>query len=272
MSAASTSAPYAHAMEHFRLEQVADHAWAAVALPDAGAVGNAGFVRSGGTTVVFDTLVTPQAARDLRAEAERIAPVGRAVNSHWHPDHVRGNVVFADVPIAATERTRELIVESLPRLEAMKREDKAPHLEAGGTRAEVARTIDELEQVLPDELFLERLELDGATVETLGGGHSESDAFLTLGEVIFTADLVVIGTHPLLVGGNPERWIEILDALEERAPRAVVPGHGPVGSVDDVRAVRGYIESMLADPGRPPEPGWDHADLHERNADFLRGR
>ena len=33
-------------MEHFRLEQVADDAWAAIALPGTGTVGNAGFVRS----------------------------------------------------------------------------------------------------------------------------------------------------------------------------------------------------------------------------------
>src|ERR1044071_3888827 len=79
---------YRRVVEHFRLDQVADDAWAAVSVPDTGSVANAGIVRSGDTTIVFDTFVTPQAARDLRAEAEAIAPIARVVNSHWHDDHV----------------------------------------------------------------------------------------------------------------------------------------------------------------------------------------
>ena len=61
-----------------------------------------------------------------------------AVNSHWHADHVSGNPVFRDVPLVATERTRELMVE---------------HGRGEGT--------------LPSEVFLERLELEGAVLEIL---------------------------------------------------------------------------------------------------------
>ncbi|MDX6475039.1 MAG: hypothetical protein QOH95_550, partial [Gaiellaceae bacterium] len=61
-------------MEHFRLEQVADDAWAAVALPDRGAVANAGFIRVGDYTIVFDTFLSTAAADELRIAAEVIAP------------------------------------------------------------------------------------------------------------------------------------------------------------------------------------------------------
>jgi cyclase len=260
-------------MTHFRLEQVADDAWAAVSVPNTGSVANAGIVRSGDTTIVFDTFVTPQAARDLRAAAEEIAPIARVINSHWHGDHVRGNMAFVDLPIAATRRTRELIEsEGIPQLEDMKRADKQEFLDRGGTQAEIANTIDDLEQTLPTELFDERLDLDGVVVETLGGGHTESDAFLTIGDVVFAGDLVVVRTHPWVGHGDPEHWIEILDALEERAPRVVVPGHGPVGSVEDVAAVRGYLHALVADPGLEPRGDWEMREVHERNVEFMRSR
>jgi cyclase len=63
---------------HFRLEQVADGAWAAIADSDL-AVGNAGIVDLGGEMLVFDTSWTPAAARELAG----FGPVRWVVNSHW---------------------------------------------------------------------------------------------------------------------------------------------------------------------------------------------
>src|SRR5260221_11178221 len=96
-------------MEHFRLEQVADDAWAAMALAETGAVGNAGFIRVADFTIVFDTFASTAAADELRLAAEVIAPVAYAINSHWHADHVNGNRSFDDIPIVAPERTGELM-------------------------------------------------------------------------------------------------------------------------------------------------------------------
>lgn len=96
---------------YFRLEQLADGVYAAIVVPGTGAWGNAGIVELGDSTLVFDAFFTPQAARDLRAAAERLTdrPVACVVNSHHHWDHVNGNQVFAGADIIATSRTRELI-------------------------------------------------------------------------------------------------------------------------------------------------------------------
>jgi cyclase len=250
-------------VEHFRLEQVGRGAWAAIAIPDTGSVGNAGFVDLGGETLVFDTFVTPAAARDLRAAAELVGPVRLAVNSHWHGDHVRGNTVFADVPIAATTRTRELIVDDLPRVEQLRHDPEA---------LERWPDLADFEQVLPDRLVDERTDLGGAELLPLGAGHTQSDSVLLAGDVLLAADLVVSGTHPWIGHGDPDGWLLLLDELERLAPRVIVPGHGPVCGLDAVADVRRYIESLLADPDRPPEPGWAQAATHERNAAFLHER
>src|SRR5690242_19894952 len=82
--------------KHFHLEELAEGVYAAIATIDGGAVCNAGIIDLGDQLVIFDTFLTPQAATDLRAAAERL--VGRAVtlviNSHWHGDHVQGNMSF----------------------------------------------------------------------------------------------------------------------------------------------------------------------------------
>jgi cyclase len=230
-------------MEHFRLEQVADDAWAAVGLPETGAGANAGFIRVGDFTIVFDTFAGTAAADELRISAEVVAPVAYAINSHWHADHVNGNRSFDDVAILATERTRELMEE---------------------------RAVEELDRVFPTNVFEERVERDGAVVESLGGGHTESDAFLWFEDTVFTGDLVVVASHPWVGDGDIEHWLEILDAFEARRPRVIVPGHGPTGSVADIPPLRRYLERLL-DGTASAVDGWAGGERHARNVQALHG-
>ncbi len=261
-------------MQHIRVEQVADGAWAAIAVPDNESVGNAGFVEADGTTIVFDAHATPQAGAELRAAAEQIAPVSLVVNSHWHGDHVRGNSVFTATPIASSSRTRELIVQNgLPQLEAM----RAQRAELGnnGTERWVGEALDAgLKQALPTETFDGSRDLPRGELLELGAGHTESDVVLWLADerILYSADLVVVDFLPWLGHGDPENWLRILDRIEELGPERIVPGHGPVGTIEDARVLRSYIEAMLADPSLPVRPGWVDAEIHERNANFLRSR
>jgi glyoxylase-like metal-dependent hydrolase (beta-lactamase superfamily II) len=260
--------------EHIRVEQVADGAWAAIAVPDTGSVGNAGFVEADGATIVFDAHLTPQAGAELRAAAEAVAPVSLLVDSHWHGDHVRGNAAFPAVPIVSSDVTRELIVRNgLPQLDALR--SRRGELRTEGTERWVGEALDAgLEQALPTETFAGSRELERGELLELGAGHTQSDVVLWLAEerILFAADLVVVGFLPWLGHGDPENWLRILDRIEELGPERIVPGHGPVGTLDDTRVLRGYIEALLAEPSLPAQPGWVDAEIHERNADFVRSR
>ena len=280
------------ASEHFRLEQVGERAWAAIAVESGGAVANAGVVDLGGSALVFDTFFTPAAAADLKAAAEELAgPIAHAVVSHGHTDHYGGAQVFASTPLVATERTRELIAETGPeRLESLRAQipDYLGELEAEGApeqeRAQarvVAAELPQMQITLPTETFDERVALDGAELVTLGGGHTESDAFLWLPDerVLFAGDLVSVESHPNLLHGDPDEWLRILGKLEALAPKRVVPGHGPVGGPEAITAVAGYIRTLkrlAAEEGEPELPeacaGWGFADGFELNVAFLRDR
>ena len=266
---------------HFRLEPVAEGAWAAIALPDRGAVGNAGLVDLGGRTLVFDTFFTPAAARDLLAAARELGlpPVEVVVNSHWHGDHVRGNQVFEDAAIVATRATCELVAtrgqESLAGLrQQLESAEDVPD--------ELVEAVAEIEQRLPDDLFDERRDLGRAELVTYGGGHTASDAFLHLPaeRVLFAADLVVVHSHPWMGHGDPDQWPRILERMRELDVDVLVPGHGPVGGRDDVDAMLGYLDEAVTAArehgASAPVPeryrDWDFADGWARNLDFLAGR
>lgn len=97
--------------KHFDLEQIHDGVYAAIAVRGSGSVGNAGIVDLGDAVLIFDTFNAQQAAHDLRKAAEELTgdKPKYVVNSHWHGDHVRGNQVFADSTIIATQTTYDLM-------------------------------------------------------------------------------------------------------------------------------------------------------------------
>jgi glyoxylase-like metal-dependent hydrolase (beta-lactamase superfamily II) len=103
-------------LEHYRIEKVGAGTWAALALPGTGASSKSGSVDVGGETLVFDTSLTPQAAKDLRTAARLLT--GRdpstVVNSHGHPAPTLGNRVFGGCSIWSTSRTRDLLEERGP--------------------------------------------------------------------------------------------------------------------------------------------------------------
>lgn len=257
--------------QYFRLEQVAEGVYAAIAIPGAGAWGNAGIVDLGGRTLVFDTFATPQAARDLRTAAELLTgrPAAYVVNSHRHEDHVLGNQVFTDAVVVATTITRDLMATQTAGFLAWVREHPeyleqlAERVLAEGDdarRRELAHELGELKQItaalpglslrLPEITFDHHLCLHGSqrTVEVLsyGGGHTPSDSFLWVPDagVAFMGDLVQVGYHPFIAQGDYREWVGTLERVQALPVKMVVPGHGPVAGAEAVGAMREYFVAM----------------------------
>jgi glyoxylase-like metal-dependent hydrolase (beta-lactamase superfamily II) len=279
--------------DHYRFEQVAPHAWAAVALDAGAGVGNAGIADVGGRAVVVDCGFTPGAARDLRAAAEELAgPVELLFVTHADFDHYGGAHAFADVPILAAETTATTIAEAGPgRVAGMQEQmetylaeleqQDAPEWEREQGRRIVAE-IPRLVLTPPTETFTGEHDLGGATAIECGAAHTASDSVVWLpGErVLFAGDLVGVGSHLNLTRGHPpETWLAILDRLAALEPDHVVPGHGPPSGPEALTAVRRYIETIVelaAQPGDhelPPEyADWVFAEGFGQNIDALRAR
>jgi len=293
---------------HYHFEELAEGVYAAHAAETGAARSNAGIVNLGDQTVVFDTGMTPQSARDLRAAAEQLTgrAAGLVVNSHYHNDHIRGNMAFApETPIIATPQTRALIAERIPpaveqhrqtgaarvgvlekQLAAVTEDDRRRKIayELNSLRGIVA-SLPELRLRLPTLTFERKLTLHGtgraAQFLTFGGGHSPSDSILYLPaeRIAFVADLVFVQRHPWLGDGDPVEWVRILSEIEALGVQRVVPGHGPVGGVEDLALMRRYITEFTAlaqiGQGRvshkpaPFEAWWDPGNFFEPNMQFL---
>jgi cyclase len=260
--------------KHFRLQQLADGVYAAIHKTGGAAIGNAGIVDLGGRTLIYDTFMAPQAAVHLRAAAETLTGrlVDTVIDSHWHNDHIWGNQVFSpDTEIVSTHETRRLIIttrghgafdafmaDSEANLAATRTQLEATEDE--GERRQLAMWVDyhqsvvDLKPVLevraPSLTFAGRLALHGidrsAELIDLAGGHTESDIVLFLPQegIAFMSDLLFIGHHPYLGGGDPDSLIQAIETVADLGPRLVVPGHGPVGTAESLTEMARYVRTM----------------------------
>jgi len=251
---------------------LADGVYAAVASELGHAICNAGIVDIGDKTIVFDTFISPNAAKDLLEAAEQLTShkVACVVNSHYHEDHIRGNQVFSpDVDIISTIWTREAIAQNEPKEISREKEnvpkgiiDTQLKLDAEKNlkrRRELAvlsayyramiESHPQLKTRLPNITFEHKLVIHGKqkTVELLPFvGHTASDIVLYLPEekIAFMSDLLFINIHPYLPSGSPADWKQSLNKIEALGIKTAVPGHGPVGRSADLSLMTQYIQSL----------------------------
>jgi len=296
---------------HFNMQVLADGVYAALHKPGGGAIANAGIVDLGDRALVFDTFISPLAAKELRLAAEILTgnPVACVINSHYHNDHIRGNQVFLEAEILATQGTLELLhtagqeeLEWDTRQAPLKLAEVSAQYQAAqddGTRSGLKFRLDYLQVIIdslpgleiryPDRTFTELLTLAGpkrrVEVISYGPGHTRSDAFLWLPEerIAFLSDLLFVGCHPYLPDGDPHAWMQALDKIKTLRPRILVPGHGPVGRMKDLNHMARYIIAV-SELARGPASGdeinhtslpypfkdWEYQPFFPANLEFMR--
>lgn len=79
---------------------------------------------------------------------------------------------------------------------------------------------------------------------TWGGGHTDSDAMLFLPEekITFTADICFFHRQPYMGSGNIPNWLGQLNRLAATDYKTFIPGHGPVGSQEEIRLLLSYFQ------------------------------
>lgn len=230
--------------------------------PDTNPQGNTTVIIGERAVLVVDSGYLPSSAAEDITQIRRWTdrPVRYVLNTHWHPDHQRGNSVyvdaFPDVTIVAHAQTVRLMAsydaanrERYPqRLQAMKEAlAQKPDAELQKTVDGRSRVLAELERSrlqLPTLTFDSELNLDLGNrvveIRHTGSGDTRGDAWAWLPkeQILVTGD-VLVAPVPYFFAGYPEGLARTLHRLLELDAKAIVPGHG------DVMRDKTYLRAVL---------------------------
>ncbi len=232
--------PQTSAVPPFTLKPLGHNAYAAIAVPGGGAGSNSGFVIGEDGVIVVDTFQRVDPARTLLAEIRKLTPlpIKYVVNTHYHIDHVTGNGVFAEAGaiIFAHKNVRDWIhTENLKFYGANITPEQRASVE-GLTAPMVVYTTGLDLYLGPRKIYVRYFP-----------GHTGGDSLVFDPEsnVVFCGDMFWRHTLPNLIDASTDAWIETLNAMIQAHPTATfVSGHGDVGTVDDVKAFRGYLVNL----------------------------
>jgi len=258
--------------KHFAIQKLDDGVYAVIHKTGGYAICNSGIIDLGDETLVFDSFISPEAAKDLKKAAEQLTghKVKYLINSHFHNDHIRGNQVFTDAEIISTEKTKELIEETEPEelkweasvidhrigttLSSISEETDSAKLEEDkmwlGYYKAIKESMGEYKITLPSVFLKDTMIIRGSkrnvVLFTKGKGHTESDIVMWLpqGKILFAGDILFVERHPWLGDGFVEDWINYLNDLKHLDANYIVPGHGSVGNNNQLDQMMEYIKIL----------------------------
>jgi glyoxylase-like metal-dependent hydrolase (beta-lactamase superfamily II) len=170
-------------------------------------------------------------------------PVRFVINTHYHSDHVGGNASFSrTAAIIAHDNVRERLIA----------------VEPAGNGGSIRFDNEPVEKdALPVITFAQdvTIHVNGDDIRALHfpAGHTDGDAivFFTQSNVVHMGDDFVRYGFPFIdvaSGGSVHGMIEANEKLIEQLPSdvKVIPGHGALSSLEDIRAFVRMLEETSA--------------------------
>jgi glyoxylase-like metal-dependent hydrolase (beta-lactamase superfamily II) len=204
-----------------------------------GSGGNIGATVGSDGVALIDDQFAPLAPK-IQAALRQLSPkpVHFVINTHWHGDHTGGNPIFAETAtIMAHLNVRKRLISG----------GKTPFIEFPPVTG----------KALPVVTFEQGLSLwwNGEEIRAIhpGIGHTDGDSVIwfTQSNVVHMGDDYFAGMFPfvdLSSGGSVTKLIESLDVILGQIPAdaRVIPGHGPVTGVAELRSYRGMLDGVVA--------------------------
>ena len=229
---------------------------------------NAGIVTDGEASLLIDTLFDLKLTRDMldtmRKSIPAAAHIDMVVNTHANGDHCWGNELVADAQIIASARTAEEMTTAIsPAMVAMLLK-RAPELGQLGeflSHAFGSFDFDNITLTPPTKTFEDELTLKVGDKEVhlieVGPAHTLGDTLVHIptDRVVFTADILFIGGHPIIWAGPTSNWLRACDRILAMDVETIVPGHGPITDKQGVIEVKTYLEYIFQEARKRYEAG-----------------
>ena len=253
-------------------------------LPDGGwGWSNAGLITDSGESLLVDTLFDLPLTAEMLAAMRDATPSAKMietlVNTHANGDHTYGNQLVEGAEIVASRHCAEEMEIRPPeafisRIRAWQEMGDAGAIlwELMGRKFDFAN----IENRVPTRTFEKELilKVGNKRVEltNVGPAHTRGDVLVHVPEdkTIFTGDIVFVGGHPVMWAGPVDNWIRACDHILALDVETIVPGHGPICTKDEVRALRRYFTELRDEARKRYDAGLDWvAAAEEIVADFF---
>ncbi len=160
------------------------------------------------------------------------------INTHLHGDHTGGNAFFGkEAVIMAHENVRK-------RMSAEQRR---------GERVIPPAAREALPVVTFDKGLMVHYNDEDIEVRHLPTGHTDGDAivYFKKANVVHLGDDFFSGRFPFVdidSGGDPQGLLKNITQLIDELPEDVqiIPGHGPLSTLDDLKTYRAMLEETMA--------------------------
>lgn len=247
-----------------------------------GRVGNGGFIVGPTGITVIDTGVSLRHGLARLAAIRRVSdkPIELVIITHAMQEFLFGNAAFEDTGATfltharSAELMRQRCEHCLDNLRLI-----VGHEPMAGTRLLVpGRVVDGSTAIASG----------GRALELIAPGWAATPGDLMVLDrtsgVLFAGGVVVEGRIPELRDGHVAGWLDAIAAIRRLGPVAIVPGHGPLVSVDGAQHTADYLEALdrrvrqlygggiglLEAVDQAALPGFEHwagyATIHRRNA------
>lgn len=220
---------------------------------------NAGLVVGEGASLLIDTLwdvrLTQQMLDTMRNTLSH-PPIVTLVNTHGDGDHYFGNELLADADIITSDASLEEMAHKTPgqmlafgKLGKVMQMLGLPNLRQAGrwfTAMGAPYDFRGVTHTPAKRGFSGRLELEvgGRKIDFIevGPAHTAGDVIVHVPDagVVLAADIMFLGSTPVMWAGPLENWFKALDVITALEPEIVVPGHGPLTDLAGVAQVKAY--------------------------------
>jgi glyoxylase-like metal-dependent hydrolase (beta-lactamase superfamily II) len=184
--------------------------------------------------VLIDTGFSDEIGRHIKKIIAGITdkPVTHIINTHHHGDHILGNSEFPGAEIISSEKCRDLVRQRgydwIATLENM------TGAQYPNTRPVAASSVYPSDSRTP-------VKLQGITMELWvpAGSHTAGDMMVHLPQykLLVSGDILVKKMIPSFVDAHVGNWIDTLEQIGNMDIQTIIPGHGPLMMLADVKAM-----------------------------------
>jgi glyoxylase-like metal-dependent hydrolase (beta-lactamase superfamily II) len=233
--AAALASPSLAQQDMSNVEVASEKVAGAVHMLSTNVAGNIGVSAGADGILIVDDQFAPLVDK-IRAALAAISPgeLEFVVNTHWHGDHTGGNEILGrDALIVAHANVRKRLIEG-----------------ATGERPVPPAPVQALPVITYDDGLSVHFNGEEIRVVHLPPGHTDGDSYVHFvgSHVVHLGDDFFSGRFPFVdvsSGGSVEGLRDNIERLLRELPAdvKVIPGHGPLSTMDDLRA----FHEMLVD-------------------------